>query len=124
MPHEPTCQTNHRYTDNKENGRIQSCESKRDQCLQDGEMNDIYSVREIAVFRKVSEITPEAKDEDNPRNPQDIEDTSCEPMVDEIQRCRDARNAPKVELECIEIQKEQYTRAEIGELRWKLRAQL
>jgi hypothetical protein len=87
-------------------------------------MHNVDSIGEIAIFRKVTQKAPEPKNEYYPRDPDNIQNFSFEPMVNEIQASRNAQNAPEVEFERVKIQPKQYACAEIHKLCRKLRGQL
>lgn len=55
--------------------------AKHNNRLNDWEMNDVYAVREVAIFRKVAEIAPKPKDEYHPRNPENIKDLFGDEVV-------------------------------------------
>jgi hypothetical protein len=104
IPHKHTCEADEKQTDRKKNRRARSRKPNCYQCLQDREMNDIHAIGKIPIFRKVSEITPKAANENNPRYPENVENASREPMIEKKQTRRDSRYAAKMEFQLVKIQ--------------------
>ena len=104
IPQDYRCQANQQEAEHQKQSRVEGCQPKRYQGLQYWPMNDIGPIREISVFRKMSEIAPESEDEDQPRYPEDVEDFSREKMVNKKQTCSDAGNAEEMGLQFVKIQ--------------------
>jgi len=88
--------------------------------LDDRPMNDIYSIREVAKFRKVAEIAPKPRDEYHTRNPENIKDLFGDKVVEKIQHCGDEGNKSKMSLQLVKKEQQQDSSSEISKLRRKL----
>src|SRR5580704_15653222 len=124
VPHKYRCKTGQRQADHDKNGRGQSGEAKGYEGLQYRPMNDIYAIREVSILRKVSKIAPEAEGENHPGDPENIEDLTREKVVHKKQTGSDQGDGKEMRLQLLKVEQEQYARAEIYELGWKLHRKL
>src|ERR1035441_1275669 len=95
VPHQQRGQANQENTQQQKNSRIECGEPKYNHDLQYRPMHNIDAIGEISIFRKVTQKAPEPKNEDDPGNPDNIQNASREPMVNEIQASRDAQNTDR-----------------------------